>query len=56
MSLTALGLAITFVALLFFSRKNKYSQGLDGYVSFKKKKEEAIRKVKWDYVTYEDER
>lgn len=56
MSLTALGLAITFVALLFFSRKNKYTQGLDGYVSFKNRKEEAIRKVKWDYVTYEDER
>ena len=55
MTLTAIGLVISFVALVYFSKKNKYLHGLDDYTSLDKRTEEAIRKVKWNYVNYEEE-
>lgn len=55
MMITALGLFITFLALIYFTKRNKYRYGSLEIISLEKRKEDAIRKEKWNYDTFEDE-
>lgn len=52
---TSIGAIFTLIALVYYSKRNKYSTYLDDYISLEKKKKEAIKEVKDNYVNFEDE-
>ncbi len=55
MMLTMMGLFITFLALVYFTLRNKYRHRFDDEISLEKDMEDAIRKERIDYANFENE-
>ncbi len=53
--LTSIGLFITFLALVYFTKRNKYRHQFDDEKSLEKRVIKALRKEKEDYVNFENE-
>lgn len=51
---TSIGMIFTLLALVYYTKKNKYLHEFDEYITIKKKRDEYLQKEIWDYANFED--